>query len=140
MRRTTITPLLSITSNILLPLLIIFSIYLLIRGHNEPGGGFVGGLVAASSFTLFAIANGVETAREKLKVNPRTLILAGITTMFSSAIFPLLLGKAFMKSFWFERQLPVIGKVGTPLIFDLGVYLLVTGVALMIIFSFAEEE
>lgn len=140
MRRTTITPLLSITSNILLPLLIIFSFYLLIRGHNEPGGGFVGGLVAASAFTLFAIANGVESAREKLKVNPRNLILSGMITIFGSAIFALFSGNALLTSYWFKRELPVIGKVGTPLIFDLGVYLLVTGVALMIIFSFAEEE
>lgn len=140
MKRKTTVPLLSITSNILLPLLIVFSVYLLMRGHNEPGGGFVGGLVASSAFTLYIIANGVELARKKLWVNPRLLILAGITTMVASGMISFFSGKPLMTALWLDQPLPVLGKVGTPIIFDLGVYLLVTGITLMIIFSLAEEE
>lgn len=140
MKREIISPLLSITSNLLLPLLIVFSIYLLLRGHNEPGGGFVGGLVAASAFTLYAIANGVEVAKEKLRLQPRSIILIGVSVMVGSGLVSLILGEPLLTGFWFETPVPVIGKIGTPLIFDVGVYLLVTGIALSVIFTLAEDE
>lgn len=140
MKRDIISPLLSITSNLLLPLLIVFSVYLLLRGHNEPGGGFVGGLVAASAFTLYAIANGVEVAREKLRFDPRRIILTGLAVMLASGLVSFALGEPFLTGLWFETPLPVVGKIGTPLIFDIGVYLLVTGIALSIILSLSEDE
>lgn len=140
MKREIISPLLSITSNLLLPLLIVFSIYLLLRGHNEPGGCFVGGLVAASAFTLYAIANGVEVAKEKLRLQPRSIILIGVSVMVGSGLVSLILGEPLLTGFWFETPVPVIGKIGTPLIFDVGVYLLVTGIALSVIFTLAEDE
>ncbi len=140
MKREIISPLLSITSNLLLPLLIVFSIYLLFRGHNQPGGGFVGGLVAASAFTLYLIANGVETAKEKLRSNPRNIIIAGLSVMLGSGLVALVLGRPFLTGFWFETPVPVIGKIGTPLIFDIGVYLVVCGITLSIIFSLAEDD
>ena len=140
MKRDIISPLLSITSNLLLPLLIIFSIYLLLRGHNQPGGGFVGGLVAASAFTLSLIANGVIAAKEKLRSDPRNIILAGLSVMLGSGLIALVMGHPFLKGLWFETPVPVIGKIGTPLIFDIGVYLVVCGITLSIIFSLAEDD
>lgn len=140
MKRDIISPLLSITSKLLLPLLIIFSIYLLLRGHNQPGGGFVGGLVAASAFTLYLIANGVIEAKHKLRSDPRNIILAGLSVMLGSGLIPLFMGQPFLKGFWFETAIPVIGKIGTPLIFDIGVYLVVCGITLSIIFSLAEDD
>ncbi|MGB2691014.1 MAG: Na+/H+ antiporter subunit B [Thermodesulfobacteriota bacterium] len=140
MKREIISPLLSITSNLLLPLLIVFSIYLLFRGHNQPGGGFVGGLVAASAFTLYLIANGVAAAKEKLKSNPRNIIIAGLSVMLGSGLVALVLGRPFLTGLWFETPVPVIGKIGTPLIFDIGVYLVVCGITLSIIFSLAEDD
>jgi len=140
MKREMISPLLSITSNLLLPLLIVFSIYLLLRGHNLPGGGFVGGLVAASAFTLYLIANGVVAAKEKLRSDPRNIIIAGLVLMLSSGLIALVLGRPFLSGLWFETTFPVIGKIGTPLIFDIGVYLVVCGITLSIIFSLAEDD
>ena len=61
-----------------MPLLLLFSVFLLLRGHNEPGGGFVGGLVAAAAFALYVIAFGVERARQALLVKPLTLLGAGL--------------------------------------------------------------
>jgi len=62
---------------LLLPLLLMFSVFLLLRGHNEPGGGFVGGLMAATGFALFSIAFGSETARRILRIDPLALIGVG---------------------------------------------------------------
>lgn len=124
----------------LLPLLLLFSIFVLLRGHNEPGGGFVGGLVAASAFALYAIAFEVEHARQLLPISPRRLIGLGLLIAVLSGLIGVLLGDPFMTAQWDNRPLPVVGKLGTPLLFDIGVYLTVIGVVLTIIFALAEEE
>ncbi|MFZ6020357.1 MAG: Na+/H+ antiporter subunit B [Chloroflexota bacterium] len=123
----------------LMPLLMVFSVFLLIRGHNEIGGGFVGGLVAAAAFILFAIANNVQAARRILRVQPRTLVAAGLLVALLSGLIGWLSGKPFMTGLWLKDPLPVIGKIGTPLMFDVGVYLVVIGVTLLIIFTLAED-
>lgn len=122
-----------------LPLLLLFSFFLLLRGHNEPGGGFVGGLVAAAAFALYAIAEDVQSTRQILKVEPRVLIGGGVLAAAFSGLLPLLAGKPFLTALWIKEPLPVLGKVGTPLLFDVGVYLLVLGVVLKIIFALAED-
>ena len=124
---------------LLLPLLLLFSIFLLLRGHNEPGGGFVGGLVASAGFALFALAAGVGKAGKMLHVSPRTLIAAGLFTALGSGLISLVTGRPFMTGLWTGQRFPVIGKVGTPLLFDTGVFLLVVGVVLLIVFSLMEE-
>lgn len=131
---------LSTASRYLLPLLLIFSFFLLLRGHNEPGGGFVGGLVAAAAYALFYIANGVEEAEKLLKSEPIKLIAVGLALAIISTIPSLITGENFMTGIWLKTDFPVIGKIGTPLIFDVGVYLLVLGIAVKIIFSLAEED
>ena len=131
---------LTTTVKFIIPLLLIFSFFLLLRGHNEPGGGFSGGLVAASAYALFAIANGVSEAVKFLKVDPIYLIGNGLLIALISALLPILLGKSFMTGLWLSNEIPVVGKLGTPLIFDIGVFILVLGIASKIIFSLAEEE
>jgi multicomponent Na+:H+ antiporter subunit B len=131
---------LSTTVRLLLPLLLLFSVFLLLRGHNEPGGGFVGGLVAAAAIVLYTLAEGVEPARRILIVNPRQLIAIGLLVALVSGVIPLFFGLPFQTGLWLPRSLPVLGHVGTPLLFDLGVYLLVAGMALLIVLSLMEEE
>ncbi|MBN1666555.1 MAG: Na+/H+ antiporter subunit B [Anaerolineales bacterium] len=130
---------LSTASRYLLPLLLLFSIFLLLRGHNEPGGGFVGGLVAAAAFALHAIAFDVPSTRYLLRVEPLVLIGTGLLMAAASGLFGLLVGEPFMTALWSTRELPVLGKLGTPLLFDLGVYLVVLGITLKIVFVLAEE-
>lgn len=131
---------LSTASKYLLPLMLIFSFFLLLRGHNEPGGGFVGGLVAAAAYALYLIANGIEEAKKLLRAEPIKLIALGLFLALISAFIPVFIGQDFMTGVWIENKFPVIGKVGTPLLFDLGVYFLVIGIVLKIIFSLAEED
>ena len=131
---------LSTASRYLLPLMLIFSFFLLLRGHNEPGGGFVGGLVAAAAYALYLIANGVEEAKKLLKAEPIKLIAIGLLLAIISAFISVITGQDFMTGLWAKNEFPVIGKVGTPLLFDLGVYFLVLGIVTKIIFSLAEED
>ena len=72
---------LRVAVRVLMPLLLMFSIFLLVRGHNLPGGGFSGGLVAASAWALFAIVYGAAAARRALRVDPLDLIAAGLGTI-----------------------------------------------------------
>lgn len=123
----------------LLPLLLLLSVYLLIHGHNLPGGGFVGGLVAAAAYGLYTIAHGVEKARQLFYLNPITVIGFGLLVTLLSGLISIFIGYPFLTGLWSEVKIPALGKVGTPLLFDIGVYLVVIGVTLMIIFSLAED-
>lgn len=123
----------------LLPLLLLLSVYLLLHGHDSPGGGFVGGLVAAAAFALYAIAEGVENARKRLRVNPRVLIALGLLTSLLSGCLALMKGKPFLTGLWEILRFPPGWKIGTPQLFDVGVYFVVIGVTLTIIFSLAED-
>ena len=122
-----------------LPLLLLLSGYLLLHGHNVPGGGFVGGLVAAAAFALYTIAHGVDKSRNVLGVDPRTFIATGLLAAGISGCIAWIEGKPFFTGLWSTVKAPVVGKVGTPLLFDTGVYLVVIGVTLTIVFSLAED-
>lgn len=132
---------LSTAARYLFPLQLLFSIFVLLRGHNEPGGGFIGGLVAAAAFALNAIAFDASTTRRTLRLDPRTLIPIGLIAAMGSGIIPLVSGQSFMTGKWFTVYVPGLEEleIGTPLLFDCGVYLLVLGVTLTMILTLAEE-
>jgi multicomponent Na+:H+ antiporter subunit B len=130
----------STAARYLLPLLLLFSIFVFARGHNEPGGGFVGGLVAAAAFALYSMAYTPAQARRLLSVDPRLLIGVGLMIALASGLLSLAAGLPFMTGIWAAVYLPVIGAPGTPLLFDLGVYLAVIGVILTILFALAEDN
>jgi multicomponent Na+:H+ antiporter subunit B len=127
-------------TRLLLPLLLLFSIFLLLRGHNEPGGGFVGGLVAAAAYTLHALAYDVPSTLGALRIAPRTIIGVGLVIALASGMLPLLLGRPFLSAMWLD-VVPGAGvlDIGTPLVFDVGVYVTVFGVVLTIVLALAEE-
>lgn len=124
----------------LLPILLLFSFFLLLRGHYYPGGGFVGGLVASIAFVLHSFANGTENTMKILRYKPLLLIPIGLAISAVSVTFPLLLGFPPMTGLWFEEPIPVIGMIGSALFFDLGVYLVVIGVVLTILFTIALND
>jgi multicomponent Na+:H+ antiporter subunit B len=126
-------------SKYLLPLLLVFSVFLLLRGHNEPGGGFVGGLVASTAYALYTIANGVRYSRKALYVNPGTFIYIGLILSIVAGLIPLLFRLPFLTAIWSEIEIRGIGILSTPIFFDTGVFLLVFGVTNTIVFSLAED-
>ena len=126
-------------TRVLMPLLLLFAVFLLLRGHNQPGGGFVGGLVVASSFVLYSIAFGVDAARRAALVRPGTLLGVGLLVALTSGLPAVITGQPFMTAQWTEVSLgPIAVALGTPLVFDVGVFLAVVGVVLGIVLTLAE--
>jgi multicomponent Na+:H+ antiporter subunit B len=125
----------------LLPVTFILSLLVFYRGHNDPGGGFIGGLMVASGFIFYAMAFGTQKAQKKLKVSPLTLISSGLLFATLSALVSLFAGNPFFTGEWISINLAFAGtlKLGTPLLFDFGVYLTVWGILLMIIFNIMDE-
>jgi len=128
-------------TRLILTLLLLFSIFLLLRGHNEPGGGFVAGLVAAGAFVLYAIAYDVQSARQALRFEPHVFIAIGLLLALVSGLPALFMGDPFLTGRWLSGTVGAPGgfEVGTPLLFDVGVYIVVVGVTLAIVLTLAEE-
>jgi multicomponent Na+:H+ antiporter subunit B len=129
---------LSTGSRALKPVLLAASVLVLLRGHHEPGGGFAGGLLAAAAFAFQAFASGVPTARRSLRVPLHLVIGSGLAMVLTTAAAPLALGEPLLTTQY--TKLPWGWGVGTTLLFDAGVYLVVLGTVLLVIFNLAEEE
>jgi len=127
-------------SRFLVIIVVIFSFYSLIRGHNEPGGGFIGGLLLAGAYALYGLAHGGKAVMALLPVNLRTLIGIGVFIAVASGVFGMLFGDPFLTTHWLPFAFPGIGKVGTVLFFDVGVYIVVFATALLIILSLSEDQ
>ncbi len=127
-------------ARVLMPVLLVFAIFLLGRGHNEPGGGFVAGLVVSVAFVLRMLAEGTAAARAALLVHPKKLIAAGLVIALSSGFLPVALGRPFLTALWVEVGRPEWGLlIGTPLVFDVGVCSVVIGVVLTMTFDLSED-
>lgn len=128
-------------TRLMIGVLVLFSLFLFFRGHDEPGGGFIGGLVGAGAFTLYAIAFGTEQTRKVLRIDPITLITLGLLSLVVSGLIPLLTADPFLTGKWlFLEWGNTEIKLSTPLLFDIGVYLCVVGFIVTAIFSLEEEE
>ncbi|MEL7087907.1 MAG: Na+/H+ antiporter subunit B [Planctomycetota bacterium] len=127
------------TSRLLVLLLVVFSVLVLIRGHNEPGGGFIGGLLCGLAFATHALSFGIRSTRRLIRVDPHRLLGVGLLMGAGSGAVAFLLGQPFMTAQWLG-EVPGIGKVGTVLVFDVGVYLVVLGAAMMILVGLMGER
>jgi multicomponent Na+:H+ antiporter subunit B len=123
---------LATAARFLKPLLLAFSVLLLFRGHDYPGGGFVGGLAGAAAFSLQAISADVPSAKRALRVDPHVLTAAGLLIAGLAAVAGMLAGQPFLTAQW------LVGPVGTVMLFDIGVYLVVIGSVLLIVFELTE--
>jgi len=120
-------------------LLLAASVLLLWRGHNLPGGGFVGGLVAALAFALLSLAYGVDRAERMLRLDPLTIVAAGILCTLLSGLPAMFTGEPFLTHLWWQPPLAWLPKLSTTLVFDLGVYLVVLGSVLTFLFGLQRE-
>lgn len=134
-------PVVDASARLLYPSILVVAVYLLFAGHNQPGGGFVGGLTAAAAISLRYIAGGLAAVRRSVPVAPWTVLGVGLATAVTTAIMPLVLGGSVLEHALWEAELPVLGKVKTTsaLPFDIGVFLVVLGVILMAYEAFGEE-
>lgn len=125
----------------LVGLTILFSIFVLLRGHNVPGGGFIGGLVGASAFAIYIINEGVAGARRAMIVHPMAIAGFGLFIAGLSGVASLLFGDAFMTGqWWIPAFAPDLKYFSTVVLFDIGVYLVVVGAIVAIIMRLEESE
>ena len=123
----------------LVGLLAMLSVFMLTRGHHAPGGGFVGGLLFASAITVQILAHGTLRARRILRVDPRSMIGVGLALAAASGLAGLVVGQPLLTpQTWL--YLPGLGYLGTELLFDAGIYLLVGGSVLAMLFALAEAR
>jgi len=121
---------------------LVLSVYLLFAGHNQPGGGFVGGLVAAGAIALCYIAGGLQAIRRLIRIRPWTFLSLGLGVAVTSALAPVLSGDGPLDHAVVQRRLPLLGelKFTTAAVFDTGVYLIVVGLVLMIFEGLGEDS
>lgn len=132
------TPILQAASRILVALMLVFSLYVLVRGHNEPGGGFIGGLIGAAAFALLTASHGVATAREALRIEPTAMTAIGVGVALLAGLISLPAGEAPFSGLWVFLGTDGGGDglpISTVLLFDLGVWLVVVGAVLTLVFA-----
>lgn len=127
-------------NRILVGLILVFSVYLLLRGHNAPGGGFSAALVAATGFALFAIAEGPQPVRQALRVDPSVLVAWGLLLAIGSGLLATATGQPFLTGLWWPADaIDAPATLGTPLLFDVGVFLVVLGTILTLVLHLEES-
>ena len=129
-------------TRLLTALMLVFSIFLLFRGHNEPGGGFIGSLVATTAFCLYAIAFGVTAVRKALVIDPKIISIVGLALSLLAGLMAIVQGDIFLTGVWSPAY--VDGSSALPLssvlVFDVGVYLVVMGAVLTVVFAIEEDK
>lgn len=122
-------------------IVISFSVYLFFAGHNAPGGGFIGGLMMAGALILLYVSFDLETIKKVLPFDYTFVIGLGLLIAILTGLNSLLFGDAFLTQYFDYYQIPFIGEVEltTALPFDLGIYLVVIAITLLIILTIAED-
>lgn len=123
------------TAHIVTALMLMFSLYLLLRGHNAPGGGFIGALIAVIGFSLLLFAESPQYVRDRLHFSPLNIALFGILLSFMAGAMSVAVGLPFLTGLWWKEILPL----GTPLLFDVGIYLAIIGGVMSMLLRVKEE-
>jgi multicomponent K+:H+ antiporter subunit A len=131
-----------VLGSLLLPIAGMISIFFLLRGHNAPGGGFVGGLVMATAFIVQYLVNGVLWVESRMRIHPQRWMGAGLLAALAAGVGAWLASDAFLTQLAWHVTLPVIGELhlSTVLLFDLGVYLLVVGATTLMLVALAHQS
>ncbi|MFA9480184.1 MnhB domain-containing protein [Phycisphaerales bacterium AB-hyl4] len=126
---------------LIMPLALLFSLFMAIKGHNEPGGGFIGGLIAAVSLAIYRMSNGPDTFRQLIPLHPRIIVFTGMAIALLTALAPLALGLPLLHTWHGYVGLPGGGTAhaSSALIFDAGVFLVVVGASIGMIIRLSEE-
>ena len=115
---------------------------LFLSGHNAPGGGFIAGIATGISLVMLQLTMPSKALRSMMHFNPLSLAATGLILAYGTAMAPVFFGQAFLTHTMVHWHLPVLGDlhVGTPLLFDTGVYLVVVGVTAKILFAFTHSQ
>ncbi|MEM5473477.1 Na(+)/H(+) antiporter subunit B [Hoeflea sp. AS60] len=122
-------------------LMVLFSIFVLLRGHNEPGGGFIGGLIAASALAIYGIACGVAPVRRAIYFHPMAIAAFGLFMSSMAGVLSMLASVPYMSGLWIYPHLfGVEVALSSVLVFDVGVYLVVVGAISSIALALEERD
>jgi len=124
-------------TRLMVGIILVFAVYLLLRGHHEPGGGFIAALVAGTGFALFAIAEGPNKVRRAVRMRPAIIAFAGLSLAIIAGVPAMFASRPFLTGMWWNIG-PTL-SIGTPLIFDIGVFLAVLGAILNILLALEES-
>ena len=132
----------AVLMRLVLPLACMVSVYLFMRGHNEPGGGFVAGLVMSVALLLQYIVSGTVWVEEHMPLRPRRWIGVGLLTALATGVGSWFLGYPFMTTHTAHLTLPLIGEIyiASALFFDIGVFTLVVGSTLLVLTALAHQS
>ncbi|WP_026473006.1 MnhB domain-containing protein [Alkaliflexus imshenetskii] len=127
-------------ASLFLKAMIIVSFWLLLRGHDEPGGGFIAGIIASTGFILYAIVYGSVAVEKILRWNTRNWMGIGLGIIFIAIIIPIFMGYPPLTGVWMPTPSFLDGfiHIGTPILFDIGVYIAVIGIILSILITIME--
>ncbi|MHB1103456.1 MAG: MnhB domain-containing protein [Devosia sp.] len=126
---------------LLVVVMIVFSVFVMLRGHNEPGGGFIGGLIAASAIAIYGMAAGPTAVRKALKADPITFAGFGVVLAGLSGLLSMAFELPFLTGLWLELHLgDAKVPISTPMFFDIGVYFVVFGTVSAIALGLEDEE
>ncbi|GIQ69101.1 Na(+)/H(+) antiporter subunit B [Xylanibacillus composti] len=130
------------TTKVLVFIILTYSVYILFAGHHNPGGGFIGGLITASSLVLLYMAFDVQTVRKIVPFDFKRVGAIGVIIALLTGTSALLFGAPFLFQTFSYVDLPVFGtrELATAVLFDLGVYFAVIGTAITIILSISEDR
>jgi multicomponent Na+:H+ antiporter subunit A len=122
--------------------ILVLSLYFLFAGHNLPGGGFVGGLMAGAAVSLRYVTGGAHAVRTTFRVPSHVVLGLGLLMSASTAFVPVLLGGSILEHGEREFNFPIFGDVKfvSALPFDIGVYLVVVGLVLMAFAAFGDDD
>lgn len=140
-RRQLESPILTVGVDSVFHTIVLLSLFLLFVGHNAPGGGFVGGLVAAAALVLRFAAGGTAAVRRSVAIPPTVFFGVGLLCAVGTGLVPAVIGDAFLESNSWDWHVPVLGDVhlSSVLFFDIGVYLIVVGLVLTVLSVLGEE-
>ncbi len=123
-------------TRLMVGLILVFAVYLLLRGHHEPGGGFSAALVAGTGFALFVITEGPAQVRAAIRLRSTTISLLGLGLAVAAGLPALIAGQPFLTGVWWgPSEAPWLG---TPLLFDVGVFFAVLGAILAVLLALEE--
>lgn len=129
-----------VTAPYLTALMLLFALFVLLRGHNDPGGGFIGGLIAASAIAVYGMARGVDAVRQALYFHPIAYAASGLVAAMVAGFLPILTGSQFLMGLWWITD--AFGTevaLSTALVFDIGVFLVIVGSISAIALSLEER-
>lgn len=133
----------SAAARLLVALLFVFSLFMLLRGHHLPGGGFIGGLIGAVSFIVYSLAVGPAEARSALRLSPEVIATWGLGIALLAGLFAFVNGDPLYTGQWYwvggDSYETALFSLNSVLVFDIGVYLVVLGGILSLTFAFEEE-